>query len=200
MERLNLRRNPFGELTPEEQLALAVVDLQDWPAWLLAGPRRALLLVGPPGRGKTTHLRALAAEVPAAVWARPEEQDGACDPAPPGALLCLDDAQRLAPRALLRVTDPARGLALCDHGERGRALRGAGWEVRACRLEAPGSAQLCELVRRRIEAVRRAAGPVPHLGEPAAAALLEACAGDVRAVLDRLYWRVQEATHAGALA
>lgn len=199
----NLRRNPFGELEPAEQTALAVVELEhgrveDWALWLEGG-RRALQLVGPAGRGKTTHLLALAARLPGWTWRRPTPE-GECAPAPSGGGLLLDDGQRLGSRALRALCGPARGLALTSQRDHGRALRGVGFEVRAVEVRELTPSRLEELVRRRVEAVRRGPGPVPFLPAGAAATLLRDARGDVRAVLARLYERVQEATVAGPLA
>jgi flagellar biosynthesis GTPase FlhF len=58
---LNLRRNPFGELTVAERTRLAMVEcavaLQH-----LKSPRSVIQVVGERGFGKTTHLLALAAQ------------------------------------------------------------------------------------------------------------------------------------------
>ena len=56
--KLNLLRNPFGELVREERIPAAVVDVAAIEP-LLNRPRVALQFYGDCGRGKTTHLLAL---------------------------------------------------------------------------------------------------------------------------------------------
>ena len=58
---LNLRRNPFGELTAAERTRLAIVEF-DAALQHLKSPRSVVQVVGEKGYGKTTHLLALAAQ------------------------------------------------------------------------------------------------------------------------------------------
>lgn len=57
-KKLNLKKNPFGELTVAERKMLAVVDdakINEWMK-LVNSPNHILQLVADHGRGKTTHL------------------------------------------------------------------------------------------------------------------------------------------------
>lgn len=188
--RLNLLRNPFGQLAPQELAALAIVDASDLLAWL-SGGGRALQLVGPPGRGKSTHLRALAAALPRATWLRPSEE-GALDAPARMELALLDDAQRLADRALASLLVRAGSIALASHRCREGLLRLAGLAVRTIALPPPAPALLRSVAAARIEAARRGEGPVPDVSLGTCARLLETHAGDLHAALDDLYDRLQE--------
>ena len=55
---LNLRFNPFEELTREERAVTAIVDLDELPE-LHSKDRVAVQFLGEHGRGKSTHLIAL---------------------------------------------------------------------------------------------------------------------------------------------
>lgn len=57
-KKLNLKKNPFGELTVAERKMLAVVDDAKINEWLqlVNSPNHILQLVADHGRGKTTHL------------------------------------------------------------------------------------------------------------------------------------------------
>lgn len=155
---LNLRRNPFGELTIEERAALAVVDLDDAAGRLRRGGH-AVQILGPCGYGKTTQLLALRERVPG--------------------LLCLDEAQ------FLKRIPEAPALALATHVDLAPKLRG--YTVETIRLEAPTVGRLAEIVARRIESSRRGPGPVPGVRRATLEALLARHGGDVRAIEGELY-------------
>ena len=59
--KLNLLRNPFGQLSREDRVAAAVVDLDRWLP-RLNNPKFALQIMGDCGRGKSTHMLSLLAQ------------------------------------------------------------------------------------------------------------------------------------------
>lgn len=121
---LNLRRNPFGELTPDEWARAAVVDLEPLLAWL-DRDGRCLQLIAPCGRGKTTHLHALRAAIPGARFRR-----AGADPVGRDAVLLLDEADAVGPLTRYRHHRHARRLAIATHVDLARELGWFGWEVR----------------------------------------------------------------------
>ena len=133
---LGLARNPFGSLTPDETAAVAVVDTADILN-MLGTPGRAVQIIAPRGRGKTTHLRAIEREHPDAAYVYfPQRFRGLNrHPAVPAAdLLILDEAQRI-PRCIERkIFATETPLLLGTHWSVAKRLRRFGYEVQTRRL------------------------------------------------------------------
>ncbi len=186
---LNLRRNPFGELPPEERPRLAVVDVGRWIEPLAAQPGFALQVLGDAGRGKTTHLLALREALPEASYRHICE--GERVPARaivPGRPTIIDECQRLLPRARRRVFARGDPLLLGSHEDHEPELRRAGYEVETIRpADDLGRERLVSIVEARIEGARRSQGPVPGVSDEALDALRERYATDVRAMEHCLY-------------
>jgi hypothetical protein len=66
---LNLRYNPFGELTPRERVELAHVDIDNLIN-LMGIPGTAVLFLAPHGYGKTTRLLKLHSKIPEGNYVR----------------------------------------------------------------------------------------------------------------------------------
>jgi len=195
---LNLRRNPFGELPLETRPALAVLDPEPLLAHL--APERAVLqFLGDKGRGKTTHLLALRAVRPAPYLHLPE--DGPLPPVPTELpLLYLDESQRLTWRLRRKLFRGPGRLVLGTHEDHTRALRRAGRPVTTVEagagLDLP---RLEQIVRKRIEAARRDAGPLPWVPEEGLRWLLARFGDDVRGMEHHLYRRFQVLAEVGPL-
>ena len=176
---LNLRVNPFGEPRVEERAALAVVDLPE----LRAGD--PVQFVGESGHGKTTHLLALLARNPGAVYERLQEGEDRYAARASGAVpLLLDEAQRLRPQLLLRLFSQNRTLALGTHDDLSRF---SDRPLRTVRFAGLTLARLRAILARRIEWARRGPGPVPVVSDASLQALLDRHASDVRAIEGHLY-------------
>ena len=89
---LNLKRNPFGEITEDERARLAVVDIDRILA-ALQNPHCAVQFLGEKGYGKTTHLIALRSRLSGAGYVHIPE--GETRPLPEGNPIMIDEAQRL---------------------------------------------------------------------------------------------------------
>ncbi|MBI5209411.1 MAG: hypothetical protein HY927_05490 [Elusimicrobia bacterium] len=173
--KLNLRRNPFGELEADDWAALALpaVDLDD-VARRLREPGFRVQFVGPSGSGKTTHLLALQARLPEARYAR-------CDSGRPlakAAILLLDEARGFP-----------RGGGSCALGVHEK-IAGCAMTVE---LGAVPLDRLDLIVRSRVERFRRGDGPVPEVCLSRLGALLERHGGDLRLVFAELYEDIQDA-------
>lgn len=210
-ERLNLRRNPFGELSFDEWGQAVVPDLD-----IVALARRlraaadgqglVVQFLGHRGRGKTSHLMALRRQLPDAPYRHFPEGgpklksvdevlcgDGFAD-AP---VLFLDETQRLprrVRRALFRhVRERGRSLVLGTHQNHRRQIRTAGLDFVGHEVRGLAPAKLLAICERRFAlATRRPPpAPVPTLGEDAARLLIERHGDDLRAILSDLYDVVQ---------
>jgi hypothetical protein len=179
---LNLFRNPFGELEPAERARIAVVEL---PPWIAGCP---LQIVGESGRGKTTHLLALARTSAAVRWVRLEEGDDRVDDPDPAGDLVVDEAQRLSRRRRKTLLARPGRLALGTHEDLSRLA-----PMRTILLRGLSPEKLEAIVRRRIEHVRRGDGPLPEVMRAEIESLLARHGDDLRAIESELYDRFQSA-------
>jgi hypothetical protein len=187
----NLGRNPFGELTLEERVDVAVLDVEALAAHV-RGPRWALQLIGRAGRGKTTRMLALAARFCGAAYVHlPEAQP--CPAIPVGWPLLIDEAQRLPRGVRRRIFAAGLPLVLATHRNLSAPLRHAGYQVHTERIGGAVDASLVrEIARRRIELCRLSRErPVPRLSDDDADWLVRRFKTDLRAIEGYLYERVQ---------
>lgn len=188
--RFNLYRNPFGELTREERIELALVDVSAIRNWL-SGPRRAVQLVGDCGRGKTTRMLKVSQQFPDSVYVYLPE-DEPCPPIPVGSPLLIDEAQRLPRKVRGDVFRSGLPLLLGTHCDLSRALGRHGYEVSTNSIGQENSAALVhQIMNRRIEASRLSCGAVPALSLCDAEWLVAKFGSDVRAMEGYLYEKMQ---------
>ena len=187
---LNLRYNPFGELPLEARPALAILDPEPYLE-LLSQPRAALQFMGERGRGKTTHLLTLRALEPGPYLHLPEE--GPLPEVPlREPLLYLDETQRLPRRVRKALYRGPSRLVLGAHEDHADELRRAGRPVTTVLVGASLTPErLALILERRIEAARRAPGPVPEVPLASLESLLSRFGDDLRAIEHHLYERVQ---------
>lgn len=187
---LNLRFNPFGEPAPEERDGLAIVDLPEF------GPGEVVQFLGESGHGKTTHLLALRARDPRAVYEKLEEGEDRWRSCPSGpAPFLLDEAQRIRRSWRRRLFAEARTLALGTHEDLSAYSDRPVRTVRLVGLTTPP--RLRDIVDRRIEWARRGPGPVPVVPDPTLRVLMERHGGDVRAIFGLLYDSLQKQKEPG---
>ncbi len=186
----NLRRNPFGELTREERVELAVVDV-DSIAARVADSRSAVQLIGDCGRGKTTRMLVLKHSLADSAYVYLAE-DQPCPAIPAGRPLLIDEAQRLPAAVRRRVFGSGLPLVLATHRDLNRPLVRAGYRVHSEEIGGQNDAALlCRVLNRRIEASRLGSGGVPALSIDQAHALVVRFGSNIRAIEGFLYERVQ---------
>ncbi len=194
---LNLRWNPFGELTTEEWTSLAVVDI-DEVVQSLSQPKTAVQYIGDKGYGKTTHLLALRARFPSSGYVHIPE--GETRPVPSGSPLLIDEAQRLTWRQRRMVFGADIPLVLGTHRDFTGALRRAGREVTTIHVERNTNAErLHRIVNARIQAARRSPGPVPSVSRQTVGKMLDEYGPNIRRIVQSLYVSVQEMRDTGEL-
>lgn len=187
---LNLRRNPFGEFSADENAALAEVDVDPFVAFLSQADA-AVQFVGEKGYGKTTHLLALRARFAGAGYVHIAE--GEWGTIPTGSPLLIDEAQRLTRWQQFRVFRRHVPLVLGTHVDFAEPLRRAGRRVMTVPVEGRMNPErLARILNARIDWVRRREGPLPHVRVETASRLLERYGPDVRRVLHELYLLFQQ--------
>ena len=186
---LNLRRNPFGELSLGEWAELAVVDV-DAVVARLRQRSHAVQFVGEKGYGKTTHLLAIRSRFPNAAYVHIPEGQRAAVPKSDPAL--IDEAQRLTWRQRFTTFRSDVPLVLGTHRDFSRELLRAGRTVETIQVEnATNAERLHQLLNARIEAARRGGGTVPSISWKTVQVLLKKFGPDVRSAIQEMYVTVQ---------
>jgi energy-coupling factor transporter ATP-binding protein EcfA2 len=176
---LNLRVNPFGEASVEDRSRLAVVDAEA----LAEG--EIVQFIGDSGRGKTTHLLALASRHQDAVYEKLEEgRDHWAASVPRDAPFLLDEAQRAHPQRLRALLAGGGTIALGTHADLSSL---APRPIRTVRVGGIGMEKLEAIVARRIEWARRGPGRVPFVSRSALSALEARHGDDMRGIIGELY-------------
>ncbi|HQZ63806.1 MAG TPA: hypothetical protein PLY87_01965 [Planctomycetaceae bacterium] len=188
---LNLRRNPFGELTADERTELALVNISD-AVQHLTKPRSVVQFIGEKGFGKTTHLLALAGRFAEHVYVHiPEGPRTAIPDA--GEPLLIDEAQRLTLPQRWQVFRSDRRLILGTHRDFTNAMRTEGRSILTLSADRfTDATHVCTIFNARIEAVRRADGPTPSVTPKTAALLFAKFGSDLRSIEHALYHIFQQ--------
>ncbi|MFK8113435.1 MAG: hypothetical protein AB8B91_14620 [Rubripirellula sp.] len=188
--RHNLVRNPFGELTRAERVAVAVVDIAGI-SQRVRQPYSAVQLIGDCGRGKTTRMLSLADQLPESQYVYLPE-DGPCPAIAAGSPLLIDEAQRLPKCVFPLVFSAGIPLVLGTHRDLSRHLKRFGYQVHTEHIGDENSATLLHrLLNRRIEAARLDAGRIPVVSPEDADWLVNRFGSDVRGVESYLYEKTQ---------
>ena len=176
---LNLRYNPFGELDACTRARIAVVEP------LTVEPGEVLQVLGEAGRGKTTHLLAVAQQLPGSVYEYvPEGESRYRARTFPAAGYLLDEAQRVRPALLRRLFARAPQLVIASHEDLTPLSRRP---IRTVRIEGLGLAKLDAIIRARVEAARRGPGPLPRVELEQQQRLIQRFGDDLRAIESHLY-------------
>ena len=194
--RLNLTRNPFGELTARDRAELAIVEVSRWLPQLRK-TNSALQFIGPCGHGKTTHLLSLSRALPGSQYIYLPE-NGPHPGIPRVRPLLLDEAQRLTWWGRRRLffshgnSEPGP-LVLGTHEDLSAQLKRGGFRVSTYFVESEHSPlRLQNILNRRIESARRSDGSLPTIELSLAAEMCERFGADIRAIENYLYQRFQQ--------
>ena len=188
--RYHLFRNPFGELTREERADLAVADIGPWLAHL-ANRSSVVQFVGECGRGKSTHLLALAKQLPTARFIYIPEK-GPSPTLPDIRPLMVDEAQRLSNRQRNHLARTGGPLVLGSHCDHTHLFQRHGLQVHTvfvAELVTPPA--ICTILNHRIEASRHQLGQVPSISMQFAVRLFEQFGSDMRGIEHYLYSQFQ---------
>ena len=183
---LNLRWNPFSEPNQDERAALAV----QMPDFLLE-PKKAILILGEKGRGKTTHLLALHQKNLNAPYVHLPEF-GKQPSIPRSPIIFLDEAQRL-PRLTRRfIWQRAKTWVIASHENHTHELEKAGFKVQTIHLTGLSLDKLEAVIEKRLEWARRSEDQIPRLQTEKLQYLLEQYGDDLRRIEAALYDEYQQ--------
>ncbi len=188
--RSNLYRNPFGELTRDQRIEVAIVDVESLVE-RVSKPWYAIQFIGQCGRGKTTRMLKLASRLPASTYTYLAE-DGHCPAIPSGDPVLIDEAQRLPGRVRSALFLTGIPMVLATHRDLFRPLKRAGYAVKTERIGSSNSPELlCQILNRRIEAARLTKDPIPVVTIDFARQLVRRFGTNIRGIESHLYELVQ---------
>lgn len=192
---LNLRTNPFGELTANERALVAVADTEPLVA-ALREPGTAIQIVGHCGRGKSSHMHALRRALPEADYARLWTRK----PVPAelsASILLIDEADAVWIWRRLSLLRRATSVAIAVHKDQSWQLRALGFRVLTLHVGETDRSKLRAIVHRRIEHARLGPGPLPQVTDHALDVLISRHGNDVRAMEGHLFEAVYQMTGVG---
>lgn len=186
----NLYRNPFGELTSEQRVEVAVVDIDSIIKLVAQSDFHdpvAVQFIGRCGRGKTTRMLSLANRLDESSYTYIPENK-VCPPIPVGQPVLIDEAQRMSRRVQRQVFGSGLPLVLATHRDLTGGLRRFGYSVYTERIESSNTPELlCQVLNRRIEASRITTGSIPVVSLDFARRLWGRFGTDIRGIENHLY-------------
>lgn len=182
---LNLKRNPFGELSQTERARLAITNIAEFSA-KLSQTGFALQVLGEQGRGKTTHLIALKQDFPDAPYIYYAE-DAPKPHVPKAPLLFLDETQRFSKQERKQIFKQNASFVIATHENHEAELKKAGLECVTLTLSGLSKEKLECILSARIEASRRNRGDLPYFSQESIQKLIIMFEDDLRSMFDYLY-------------
>ncbi len=183
---LNLRRNPFGAVSEENGVQLAVTDVDELTDHLRE-PGTAMQFVADRGRGKTTQLRVLHQQFSDKNTCLRCVRRNETFHVPEVPFPFVDEFQRIDSANRLRLYHTAERIALTTHHSVADELQTHGFDVRTVHPGVQDPEQLKRIIDRRIEWARRDEGPVPELTLRDVRTLYDQFGSDLRSLFEHLY-------------
>ncbi len=188
--RPSFRFNPFGGLTDQE-IGQSIVPRACCDAicdWIESGAPGVVELVGPKGRGKTTHLVYLQALYPKhPIFFLSAGPPPEIEAIPAGSLVFIDSIHHLPLGARIRLYRRYR-IVLTTHLRRAWEYRLAGVSYRSFSFRGLGEDDLVRIIERRVAlALNMSAQDVPALNRNYLRTLLRRYGDDHRGILNQLF-------------
>jgi len=188
-ESLNLRFNPFGELSGDQWLAASIVDIEHLVAPLRL-PNVAVQFLADHGRGKTTHLRKLHQEFSDAPYIK-LYIDEKLPVFPKSRLTFIDSFENANKSRRKKIYKKTNSLAFTTHSDLTDELEKRGYKVVTERVSCNSNEKLLNILNTRIEIARNGSGDLPLLNMEKVTQLRENFGDDIRAMQYQLYEEYQ---------
>ncbi len=154
-------------------------------------PKKAILILGEKGRGKTTHLLALHQKNPDAPYVHLPEF-GKHPSIPRSTIVFLDEAQRV-PRPTRRfIWQRAKTWVIASHENHASELEQAGFKVEILHLTGLTLEKLEAVIEKRLEWAKRSDLEPPHIPQQRLEQLLKQFGDDLRGIEGALYDEYQK--------
>jgi len=185
---LNLRFNPFGELTLEQRRDVSIVDIKSLKT-CLNKKFVAIQFLADHGRGKTTHLLSLHKEYPASEYIKIQSDDN--PRFSPCAIRFADSVENMTKKSRIDLYKKSNSLALTTHADLSKELIKHGFTVITKKISMEDENTLMKIFSRRIKYAQRCEGEVPRINLQAIKKLKHLYKDDVRAMESHLYEKIQ---------
>ncbi|VAW67624.1 hypothetical protein MNBD_GAMMA08-3034 [hydrothermal vent metagenome] len=186
---LNLRFNPFGELTLEQRKEVAIVDTHSLKK-SLNKKSVAIQLLADHGRGKTTYLFSLHKEYSSAPYIK--IQVGDKPRFSPCAIRFVDSVENMTKKSRIDLYKKSDSLAFTTHADLSKELIKHGFTVITKKISTADESTLMKIFSRRIRYAQRSEGEVPRINLQAIKKLQRIYKDDVRAMESHLYEKIQK--------
>jgi hypothetical protein len=191
---LNLRFNPFGELTREQRAATAIINLDKLPA-LNSKSRIAIQFIGEHGRGKSTHLIALHKQFKNSPYTQIHIGDKPTFNN--NDVQFIDSIEMLPAARRKKIYRSTNILAITTHNDLTNELQTAGFEVINKRITVDNEQHIKQIFDTRIELARRNTGLLPDIDINTVRTLITKFNDDIRAMEHHLYETFQQLQEIG---
>ncbi|HIF51606.1 MAG TPA: hypothetical protein EYQ42_08805 [Thiotrichaceae bacterium] len=181
---LNLRFNPFGELTRQQRAVTAIVELEDLPEHF-SKRRIAIQFVGKQGRGKSTHLIALHKQFNNSPYTQIYIGDKPTFNSNP--FQFIDSIELLPASRRKKLYSSIKMLAITTHNDLTKELQSAGFKVISNIISVGNEQKIKKIFDSRIELARRNIGSLPHIDINTVRTLITKFNDDIRAMEHHLY-------------
>lgn len=188
-ESLNLRFNPFGELTGEQWLAVSIVEIKHLIE-PLKSPSVAVQFLADKGRGKTTHLRKLHQEFPETPIIK-LYIDEKVPKFPKSKLTFVDSFENANKSQRKKIYKKTSSMAFTTHSDLTEELEKQGYKVVTERVSCNSDDKLMSILNARIEIARKEPGSLPLLKMETILQLRKHFGDDIRAMQHHLYEEFQ---------
>lgn len=185
---LNLRFNPFGELTSEERCKVAVAEVEHLIA-PLKEPGSAVQFLADHGRGKTTHLRLLHQAFQGAPYVKLKENEKV--KINKSEVNFIDSFELLSKWERRRLYRSLNSFAFTSHQDLRTELERAGFKVVTCKISCSSTEKLLKIFQKRVEHARRGPGALPLVSKGTVCSLVSRYQDDIRAMENDLYGKFQ---------
>lgn len=191
---LNLRFNPFGELTREQRAVTAIVELDDIPEHF-SKRRIAIQFTGEHGRGKSTHLIALHKQFKHSPYTQIHIGDKPTFSNDD--IQFIDSIEMLPAARRKKIYRSTNILAITTHNDLTNELHTAGFEVISKRITVDNAQHIKQIFDKRIELARRNTGSLPGIDIKTVRTLITKFNDDIRAMEHHLYEIFQQLQEIG---
>ncbi|RDH84023.1 MAG: hypothetical protein DIZ80_07770 [endosymbiont of Galathealinum brachiosum] len=188
-DHLNLRFNPFGELTSDQRKQVAFVDIESLTK-SLNKEATAIQFLADHGRGKTTHLLSLHDYYSKTEYIKIYQGDK--PDFTEQFIRFVDSVENLTKKSRLELYKKTSSIAFTSHADLSKELHKAGFSVTTIKVCMENELTLRDIFTQRIKFAQRNDGAIPVVDQFAIKKLKTLYGDDIRSMEGHLYELFQQ--------